>query len=162
MKTISIQPAFDTWREAARRALREGYKPEELDLQDAASTVEPSLFGDSPDGPTGTPVPKPHATENFLNSAAEVSAHRNPARWNLLYRVLYRLQENRHLLEIETDADVSEMLRLRSQVRRDLHKMHAFVRFRKVELEGAVADGQVGETRNTTLGGINRTTGYWR
>jgi len=74
----------------------------------------------------------------FLDDAALVAAHRSPERWNLLYCVLYRLQDNRNLLNIETDKDVSEMLRLSALVRHDLHKMHAFVRFRKVMKSGDV------------------------
>jgi uracil-DNA glycosylase len=82
--------------------------------------------------PTGTPVSAPHVPRRFLDDAAMAAVHRSPARWNLLYRVLFRLQRAPHLLQIVTDTDVSEMLQLAAQVRRDLHKMHAFVRFRKV------------------------------
>ena len=82
--------------------------------------------------PTGTLILKPHTNESFLSTALEVAVHRSAERWNLLYRVLYRLQGDRNLLKLESDPDISELLQLRAQVRRDLHKMHAFVRFRKV------------------------------
>jgi len=38
-------------------------------------------------------------------------------------------------MKLDIDDDVAEFRRLEHQVRRDLHKMHAFVRFRKVETE---------------------------
>jgi probable DNA metabolism protein len=114
--------------------LREGCRPEEIDLQDASAAQSLDLSFDVESKPTEVANAQPHTTRAFLDDAAMVAAHRNPERWNLLYRVMYRMQEDRNLLKIETDGDVSEMLRLSSQVRRDLHKMHAFVRFRKVVL----------------------------
>jgi probable DNA metabolism protein len=134
MKKVLLEPDFGAWREAARAALREGYRPEEIDLEDALSPQSLELSLDMPDRPGGTPITTPHVSKRFLEEASIAAAHRSPARWNLLYRVLYRSQQNRDLLRIETDSDVAGMLQLASQVRRDLHKMHAFVRFRKVSL----------------------------
>jgi uracil-DNA glycosylase len=132
MKRILVQPDLDAWRNAARQALQQGYKPEELDLQDASAPGTLEMSFDLERNPTGQPVSAPHVPRRFLDDAAVVAVHRSAARWNLLYRVLFRLQQDRHLLEIQTDPDVSAMLQLAAQVRRDLHKMHAFVRFRKV------------------------------
>ena len=137
MKRILLPPEFEAWRDAARQALQQGYKPEDIDLQDASSPSSLELSFDLDSRPTGTPVPAPHVPRRFLEDAALVAVHRSPMRWNLLYRVLFRLQQDRHLLEIQTDADISEMLQLAAQVRRDLHKMHAFVRFRKVTVPDA-------------------------
>ncbi len=38
-------------------------------------------------------------------------------------------------MKLEMDEDIAEFRRLEHQVKRDLHKMHAFVRFRKIETE---------------------------
>lgn len=138
MKSIPIEPSFEAWRDAARTALREGYAPEEIDLQDATATNTIALSFGLEAPPTGTPVAQPHTSKSFLEEAELVAVHRNPGRWNLLYRVLWRLQSNRNLLKIEVDADVAEMNRFAAQVKRDLHKMHAFVRFRKVMKPGEV------------------------
>jgi probable DNA metabolism protein len=132
MKTILLPADFEAWRDVARDALRQGYQPDEIDLQDASSPRSLDLSFDLDGHATGTPVPAPHVAKRFIEDAAMVAAHRSPARWNLLYRVLFRLQQNRDLLKVETDSDISEMLLLGAQVRRDLHKMHAFVRFRKI------------------------------
>ena len=80
------------------------------------------------------PIPAPHVSKRFLDEASMAAAHKSSVRWNLLYRILYRSQQNRDLLKIETDSDVAGMLQLAAQVRRDLHKMHAFVRFRKTSM----------------------------
>ena len=132
MKRISLEPDFNTWRDAAREALRLGYRPEEIDLQDATVPNTLDLALETSDAPTGDPILAPHTSKAFLESAKFAAVHRDPQRWNLLYRILYRLQANRNLLKISVDPDISELERLESQVRRDLHKMHAFVRFRMV------------------------------
>jgi uracil-DNA glycosylase len=132
MKRILLEPDFDAWREAAREALYAGYRPEDLDLQDATAPTTLELSLESSELPTGQPISNPHTSRAFLETAKFAAVHRDPQRWNLLYRVLYRLQASRNLLKIETDPDISELLRLELQVQRDLHKMHAFVRFRKV------------------------------
>ncbi len=132
MKQLLLEPDFQAFREAARDALRLGFRPEEIDLQDASVPSTLSLIADSDSQPTGTPIPAPHTSRAFMESARYAACHRDPQRWNLLYRLLFRLQTERDLLKIEVDPDVALLLRLDGQVRRDLHKMHAFVRFRKV------------------------------
>jgi DNA polymerase len=60
--------------------------------------------------------------------------HRDPVKWTLLYRVLYRiLHGERNLLKIDIDDDVRELRLMEKALRRDMHKMTAFVRFRKVD-----------------------------
>ncbi len=132
MKRIPIQPDFNDWRSHARTALQKGYTPEDLDLEDATVSSNFTLNLSQADTPTGQLIPTPHVPKSFLDLAQVAAVHRSPDRWNLLYRILYRLQSNRDLLKIEIDTDVAHLLTLEQQVRRDLHKMHAFVRFRKV------------------------------
>ncbi len=136
MKHILIQPDFHDWRTHARTALQEGYAPADLDLEDATVNTPLALDLLTPETtPTGAPVLSPHVPKQFLEIAEIVAVHRDPDRWNLLYRLLSRLQTNRDLLHIEIDTDVARLRQLEHQVRRDLHKMHAFVRFRKVEAD---------------------------
>src|SRR6185436_15105926 len=52
--------------------------------------------------------------------------------FGLLYRLLWRLTRDKSLLEVATDADVQKAEALAKAVRRDKHKMTAFVRFREV------------------------------
>ena len=132
MKRVLVEPEFEAWRVAARDALRAGYQPEQLDLQDGGAANSLSLALELEDAPLGRAIAQPHTSRAFLQAAQVVAAHRDPQRWNLLYRILYRMQADRNLLKLETDDDVAQMTRMEAQVRRDLHKMHAFVRFRKV------------------------------
>lgn len=136
MRSIHLQPEFPAWREAARECLRLGYRPEELDLIDASA--ETSLALGSEDTPTGRVHARPRIARSFLVAAALASAHRDPERWNVLYRVLYRMQGDRGLLTRDGDADVARLQYLVAQVRRDLRKMRATLRFHKVMAPGEV------------------------
>jgi DNA polymerase len=132
MKHVLVPPDFDAWRAAARDALHAGYLPDEIDLQDSTVPAPLSLALEMDDAPHGTPIPHPRVSKAFLEAANVAAVHRDAQRWNLLYRILYRMQSEADLLRIETDEDVAKLLSLEAQVKRDLHKMHAFVRFRKV------------------------------
>ncbi len=80
--------------------------------------------------------PRPvRASQRFLTIARSAALHSDPARFGLLYRVLWRLQRNPRLMEDKADLEVRRLEELAKSVRRDAHKMHAFVRFREVEEE---------------------------
>jgi uracil-DNA glycosylase len=69
----------------------------------------------------------------FVQLARKVAAHRDPRKWRLLYSVLWRIEnENHDLLKVETDDEVIQLLRMEDAVSRDIHHMHAFVRFSKI------------------------------
>jgi DNA polymerase len=72
----------------------------------------------------------------FLELCHNVVLHRDPQRFTLLYRLLWRLAHEPGLRHDPLDADMLQARRLAQAVRRDSHKMHAFVRFRQV------ADGE--------------------
>jgi uracil-DNA glycosylase len=77
-------------------------------------------------------LPRPVAT-----LIETVVCHRDPERYGLLYGLIWRvLHGERELLEIASDPLVHRLARMASSVRRDIHKMHAFVRFRLVEGQG--------------------------
>lgn len=74
---------------------------------------------------------------DFVEKAERVFYHRAEKKWSLLYRMLWRIvHENHNLLDDRVDDDVSMFMDMEHQVRRDAHKMKAFVRFRKVQGQG--------------------------
>ena len=81
------------------------------------------------------------ASKRFVTLARNAILHSDPERFALLYRLLWRLQANGRIMEDKADLDVRRVEELAKNVRRDSHKMHAFVRFRLVENE----DGEGGE-----------------
>ncbi len=135
---LRIAPEFTAWREEARRLLRDGIAPEQIELVDEESdTALAFAFAPAPEPDRHRAVPQPAVPQAFLDLAEIVACHRDPERWQLLYRVLWRLQAERSLMKNELDPDIAYMRRMDHQVRRDLHKMHAFVRFRMVEEQGS-------------------------
>ncbi|MCW2349726.1 UdgX family uracil-DNA binding protein [Sphingobium sp. B12D2B] len=120
---------FDTWRELARALVLRGVSPEHIRWA-AASDSARDLFA-SKDTPEPAPSPRPvTANKRFIELARKVILHSSDTRLALLYRLLWRLQSDPHLLEKTSDADVHALTQLERQVRRDIHKMRAFVRFR--------------------------------
>jgi DNA polymerase len=62
-----------------------------------------------------------------------VVLHRDPDRFGLLYRLLWRLQTEPALRHDALDADWVAAQQMAQAVRRDMHKMTAFVRFRELD-----------------------------
>lgn len=134
--TLPEQDDFDLWRERARALVQAEVPP------DRVAWVAPGGSGDLfSQGERRMPVPPPDAppvrvSKRFLALARNAILHSDPERFALLYRLLWRLQRNGRLMEDKADPEVRKIEELDKNVRRDSHKMHAFVRFRRVE-EGA-------------------------
>jgi DNA polymerase len=131
---------FAFWRERARGLIQCDVPP------DRVSWILPGGTGDlfASEGPSRSekrlPVPPAdpravRASQRFLTIARSAALHSDPARFGLLYRVLWRLQSNPRLMEDKADPEVRRLEELAKSVRRDAHKMHAFVRFREVQEE---------------------------
>ena len=121
----------------------------------AADTVDASCAAPSADanvaGFDGRPA-RSAAPAAFLALCAEVVLHRDPGRFGLLYRLLWRLTHEPALRHDPIDADRVCAAQLAQAVRRDLHKMKAFVRFRPVVRPGARAAAE-GDARRDRLRG---------
>jgi DNA polymerase len=131
---------FAFWRDRARGLVQCDVPP------DRVSWIEPGGTGDlfASEGPSrgdkrllirpadARPV---RASQRFLTIARSAALHSDPARFALLYQVLWRLQANPRLMEDTADPQVRRLEELAKSVRRDAHKMHAFVRFREVTEE---------------------------
>ncbi len=134
---LRIEPEFAAWRDEARRLLHEGIAPEQIELVSEENDSAPTLgFAAEPEPNPVRAIAQPSVPKAFLDLAEIAACHSDPGRWQLLYRILWRLQKERTLLSDELDEDVARMRRMDHQVRRDLHKMHAFLRFRMVQEEG--------------------------
>jgi DNA polymerase len=131
---LDSETDFDGWRHAARALVLNGIKP--ADVTWVVRGSEPELF-ETPDGET--PIEPPQGTFNvpakFVELAKAAILHRDPERFAILYRLLWRLHANHDLLQAATDADVALVTAMARAVHRDEHKMHAFVRFREVGRE---------------------------
>ncbi|WP_439616167.1 UdgX family uracil-DNA binding protein [Shinella sp.] len=129
---------FSEWRDAARALAAAGISPREADWRICG--VEDELF----DAVAPPELPKPDAAAPpltvppaFLPLAEAVVCHTEPGRFHMLYRLLWRLQSDRRLLELTADKDVAWARLLAKNVHRDSHKMTAFVRFKEIAGETA-------------------------
>ena len=82
-----------------------------------------------PDVPPGAVLKVPR---EFVERAETVFCHSDPERFAFLYRLLWRLRSEPNLLKIASDPDIRRFEAMEKAVRRDIHKMRAFVRFRKI------------------------------
>lgn len=119
------------FRRAVRRLIAAGIPPEQV----AWTTDTPSLFG-APLPEAAPPFPLPRQAADLVRL---VHCHREPERHALLYRLIWRLRHGEgRLLSNPADPLVHRLQQLAKAVRRDLHKMHAFLRFRRtVAADGA-------------------------
>jgi DNA polymerase len=127
---VRIDNSFDAWRDAARGLLANSVIPSNVIW--SSGQQQPGLF-------TEATTEKDEEREirvasEFLRLARTVSCIDDAEKWPLLYRILFRLHhENRQLLMIDSDIDVRRERIMEKAIGRDVHKFHAFVRFRKVE-----------------------------
>lgn len=121
---------WDGFRAAARRLITQGVPPEdaswstgtEADLFDASPAA---ALADTPEASTTVPAA-------FVDLCERVRLHRDPSRFALMYRLLWRLQHEPALRHDPLDADRLRAQAMARAVQRDVHKMRAFVRFRPV------------------------------
>ncbi|MBV9931329.1 MAG: UdgX family uracil-DNA binding protein [Alphaproteobacteria bacterium] len=132
MKTVALagEDDFDGWRDAARALAAAGIAAADVTWRVGESGGE--LFGDAA---ALTPAAVPHfaVPRAFIDLARTVVCHSDPQRFAFLYTLLLRLRGAPRALEDGADPLVRRVEALAKAVRRDIHKMHAFLRFREIE-----------------------------
>jgi uracil-DNA glycosylase len=132
--TLDSETDFEGWRKVARTLVLHEVKPADVTWIVCGDASE--LFAS-----TVEELPLENRQGNFSVSAKFVELaqsailHRDPERFAMLYRLLWRLRGHHHLLDVATDPDVAQITAMARAVRRDEHKMYAFVRFREVGRE---------------------------
>lgn len=134
--TLEGPANYEEWRAASRQLLAAGVTPDRVGFR--LATASGDLFSTPPDSVTKAPAAKPRpirVPRDFPSLAKAVICHSDPSRFALLYRLLWRLGHEPRLLDNGADVDVYASRRLAKAVRRDTHKMKAFVRFRRTRSE---------------------------
>ena len=132
--TLDREDDFEGWRDAARNLAQAGIPPSAIVWRVAGGELE--LFGKDSEPPAAPSFPVPRA---FADLAQSVVCHSDPERFALLYQMLWRLRTDRSAMNDRADPLLHRLEGLAKEVRRDIHKMHAFVRFREL------ADGEGGD-----------------
>jgi uracil-DNA glycosylase len=134
--TLDSETDFDGWRKAARALVLHEVKP--ADITWTVRGNAPELFAPEAETPLPELVqasPTFNVPAKFVEGAQSAILHRDPERFAILYRLLWRLHGHHELLSVAIDPDVAQVGAMAKAVRRDEHKMHAFVRFREVGRE---------------------------
>jgi probable DNA metabolism protein len=117
--------SFEEWRNRARPLLSAGVEPDTA-VQAIAGASDAATASNG----ASRRIFAPAALMRLLDS---LSCFRVAGRYELMYRLAWRtLFENPNLLEDAADADVRNATLMDAAIRRDVHKMHAFVRFREI------------------------------
>jgi uracil-DNA glycosylase len=130
--TLDTPDDFDGWRDAVRRLILAQVAP--TDVSWSVAGRDGDLFA-----PTGDPLPEPKAgtmltvPRDVIALTRSVILHRDPERFALLHSLLARLHGKTLSLADRTDPLLVRIEKLAKEVRRDIHKMRAFVRFRMIE-----------------------------
>lgn len=143
--SLAEDAVFADWQPYARYLLNQGISPDRIIWQ--SEPVADLFAGDGAARPlsqetitgqealSATPRSRVRVNRHFLPLARFAACHRDSRRFDLLYRLLWRLtHENNLLLADATDPQVYQANQWAKAVGRDRHKMKAFVRFRKVTL----------------------------
>ena len=133
MRTVTLPTPddFDAWREAARPLAAAEVPPDDVVWQvgDAPQDLfaGQSAAGAPPVSSPGFSVPRP-----FIDLARTAILANDPERFTLLYTLLTRLRREPKLMEDHADPLLRRLETMAKGVRRDIHKMRAFLRFREV------------------------------
>jgi uracil-DNA glycosylase len=131
--TLEHETDFDGWRQAARALVLDGARPEDVTWR---VKRDEDLFASNETASRPQPSTETFSVSaKFLELAKTAILHRDRERFAILYRLLWRLRSHHDLLDVATDPDVTIVSVMAKAVRRDEHKMHAFVRFREIGRE---------------------------
>ncbi len=139
MRTVTLERPddFEAWRDAARALALARVDPAQVIWQVGGAS---DLFATDDPLPVGAgklSVPQP-----FIDLAKTVICHRDAERFARLYALLVRLQSDRNVIRDAADPQVRALEEMAKAVRRDVHKMRAFVRFRELATPSLVEADQ--------------------
>ena len=131
--TLRSETDADGFRRAARGLLLQHVPPEQVEWSVADGAAPELLFGTVDAGADEIPAAdSPRVPAAFVTLCRSVVLHSERQRFALLYRLLWRLQREPGLRHDTLDPDRAKAALMAQAVRREMHKMTAFVRFREV------------------------------
>ena len=133
--TLAAEDDFDGWRDAARALANARVAPGDVVWQ--VGDAPGDLFGD--EAAASDPAPPAFSVPRaFVALVRDAILHVDPERFALLYALLVRLRGQPKLIDDAADPLVARLDAMAKAVRRDIHKMRAFLRFRELPAgEGA-------------------------
>ena len=138
--TLQGQTDLPGFRRTARALLAQQMLPEQVSWHSTSDATQDMFAADTQLSPyvhnaAFNDAPVVTVPPEFLTLCESVILHSDPGRFGLLYRILWRLMHEPGLRHDPLDADMMKAQHMAQAVRRDMHKMKAFVRFRSVQDE---------------------------
>ena len=128
---LAAEDDFDAWRDQARGLIRIQAAPHDVIWQVGERAAD--LFAASPSVATAqVPFGVPKA---FVDMAQTVICHNSLERFSLLYQLLVDIRSRKRRMDDAADPLIRKLAVMAKEVRRDIHKMRAFLRFREIEAE---------------------------
>jgi len=130
---LQTQDDFDGWRTAARSLALANIPVEQVSWQVGDDVGD--LFAGISEAPVA-PAPADAAfsvPRIFVDLAETAILHADPERFALLYAMLLRLRAQPGLIDDHADPQRRRLEDMAKNVRRDIHKMRAFLRFREID-----------------------------
>lgn len=124
---------FEGWRDIARTLAAERMPPDRVIWQVAGHEADLFAADPPPRSQPDTPVESSFRVQRgFVDLARDVILHSDRERFALLYTMLTRLIDQPRLIDDRADPLLRRLEEMAKNVRRDIHKMRAFLRFREV------------------------------
>jgi len=128
---IAIDADETDFRDAAKACLAQNLSPHDILF---IAPDEASLLPRLPASQADIALTVPRSYSDLMRDAI---CHSAEDRFALLYDVLWRIVHGeRDLAERASDKSVARLIDYTHAVRRDIHKMHAFLRFREHQVDG--------------------------
>lgn len=136
MRNVSVKAtSFQEWRHIARHLLLANVAPYEIQWDCAAT---PDLLDSL--GTSNALLPSPSSSRasaslsvnrHLISTLQTAACYRCADRWPFLYKVLWRWHHGEKVVLSPADADGKRLQAMVKTIRREIHKMNAFVRFRE-------------------------------
>jgi probable DNA metabolism protein len=128
---VVTEQSFEEWRQLARKLLAGGIPPHQVQWQ--AQSADGDLFGvETPlKNEDDSCAPAMHVSRELLEMLELAACYRAEDRWSFLYRVVWRWQGGDRTVLSPADEDGQRLHAMIKTVRREVHKMNAFLRFRE-------------------------------
>ena len=129
---VTIPDTFSDWQQSALGLLQRKVSPLQVTWKEAQASFEFDLFAERDWKKAPPVVGRVPLSGEFLPLAKWLFHYRSEEKWALLYRAAYRMRfESPRLLKDPLDPDNRLLRSMHQELRRDAHKMKAFVRFKK-------------------------------
>jgi uracil-DNA glycosylase len=133
IESLPIVGTVAAWRAAVRRLAAEGVSPDAVTW--SVGTEAPDLLSALPSAHRQPRTIR--LARDAIDGLEQAMLHSDPERFALGHAAALRLSQGDVRWGDRSDPQMRRLLSMGSAVRRDIHKMHAFVRFRELPGGGA-------------------------